>query len=78
VRPLALVGLLVLAGCETSETTCRSSRSCIDRNGDYGLCARNRCAFFDDSCPTQYRWDDSAGDLAAMCVHVSDLPDAAP
>jgi hypothetical protein len=65
------------SGCADRTTTCRSARSCIDVDGTFGLCARNRCAFVDHGCATGYRWDDSAGELAGLCVDGSDLPDAA-
>jgi hypothetical protein len=70
-----VVSLLVFAaGCDRRETICSAPRECIDTYGDLGLCLEMRCAFRDGQCASGYRFDDSAGDLANMCVSASDLP----
>ena len=63
----AWIACVVLAGGCLRETTfeCRT-------NGDCGSAARcepvGLCSNPDDTCPTRFRFDDSAGPFANQCV----------
>ena len=73
-RAIVLFFLVLGAGCDRRETICSAARECIDTYGDIGLCLEMRCAFRDGQCASGYRYDDSAGALADMCVNASDIP----
>lgn len=74
----ALVLLVTLGGCADKEFKCESHRQCIDKYGASGLCLQQHCAFPANDCPTGYKFDDAAGDVAGQCVEAALLPDAGP
>jgi hypothetical protein len=67
---------VLLVACGRKETICEAARECIDTHGGPGLCLHMRCAFQDNQCASGYRFDDSAGERADMCVDQAALPDA--
>ncbi len=75
---LRLMSLLLLSGCGKNELICSENRECISSGTiTQGLCLQAHCAFHDPQCASLYRWDDSAGPFAGMCVEERYLPDAA-
>ena len=68
------------AGCKPKEYVCAQDMECVASNGGYGRCANMHCAFSDATCPSGWRFDDTAGSDADLCVDPALLmrPDAAP
>jgi VCBS repeat protein len=67
----AALAAALLSGCiKTSAFSCDEDEQCSTG----GMCIVNRCAFADPTCGSQWRYDDSAGDLANTCTP-SDGPD---
>jgi len=73
-RAMALFLLLFATGCDRREMICSTPRECIDTHGELGLCLSMHCAFRDNRCPSGFRFDDSAGELAEICVSASAIP----
>ena len=73
-----LVGAVV--SCKPKEYVCTQDQECVASNGGYGRCAHSHCAYSDNTCPTGWRFDDTAGADADLCVDPEYLvtPDAAP
>jgi hypothetical protein len=80
-RGLAIIVALALAGCglfDTKEAVCTLDTECPAGTG-YGRCVQGHCAFVSDTCASGWRWDETAGDQADMCVPSEAFdPDAAP
>jgi hypothetical protein len=71
------LGLLWLAACGTNQLVCTAATDCIDSMGNFGRCVASYCAYHDPNCGSQFRWDDTAGPYAKMCVPPAALiPDA--
>jgi hypothetical protein len=69
-RSLGLFALVVcsLVACKPKEYICNVRTECVASNGGYGICADSHCAFTDNACPTGWRFDDTAGAEANLCV----------
>jgi hypothetical protein len=60
--------LLTSVACKPKEYICKSRQECVASNGGYGLCVDTHCAFVDQTCPSGWRFDDTAGAEAKLCV----------
>jgi len=72
-RESIFVASLLFAGCMSpGEFKCDPNvpRQCVHANGTFAQCiaAADRCALLDSSCPSGYRYDKNAGELAGLCV----------
>ena len=56
------------SGCGVNEFICKAATDCIDTKGLFGRCVQSHCAYSDPNCGSQFRWDDTAGPYANMCV----------
>lgn len=84
-----VVRVFILAACvvaaagssfKTKEFLCSVDTECPGEGG-YGKCVKDHCAFKAPECASGWRYDETAGDVAELCVPVSDLedlPDAGP
>src|SRR5262245_36344694 len=67
-----VVTVLISGGGCAKSALCNTDEDC-QRNGFYGSCltagSGSYCAFGDSKCPSELRWDVSAGEgLAGQCV----------
>jgi hypothetical protein len=78
------LGLVWGAGCKPNEFVCTRNLECTGTGGGTGACVLDHCAYVDGACPSGWRWDDTAGDMADDCVPAdllipdAGLPDAPP
>lgn len=64
--------------CKPKEYLCTQNAECVASNNTTGLCVASHCAFYDSSCPSGWRFDDTGGAVAEDCVDPALLaqPDA--
>jgi hypothetical protein len=86
---LGLALVVAVGACKPNEFVCTRNVECTGTGGGTGACVLDRCAYVDSACPSGWRWDDTAGDMADDCVPAdllvpdaglpdAGLPDAAP